>query len=192
MLISSTPATPSPPSNLPLALQPRMQPSHRRRFLIHKRLHPKADAIHPLPQQLGQRLVRKLPRRTLQRNLSVVSNVELTTQFLKDQPKLRARQQARSSTAKVNSVHRPSQTRSNPLRRYSRRVNLHTHARDIMLHPISRKHPRGKVAESTLGLAEWNRDVDAGRSSHVRETSSLQLFHGDSFPRPNRSPGPRI
>ena len=72
----------------------RMQTAHGRRLPINKGLHTKADAVHSLPQQLSQRLLSKLSRRALQRDLGISRQAELTPQTLKYLAKLRPSQQA--------------------------------------------------------------------------------------------------
>src|SRR5258705_10313780 len=133
---------------------------------VHERLHAEADAVHPLLQKFVERLVRELPRRALQRNLSITGNVELSSQMLEYLPELLRRQQARRATAKVNRVYRSGQNGCNVLRSGLRCSNLLAEAVYILPHPFRTEDSRGEVAEGALCLAERNRDVDANRSSH--------------------------
>ncbi len=167
---------------LRLALLLRVKPANGRGFSVHKRLHTETDTVHPLLQEFVKRFVGELTRCAFERNLSIVGQVELSTQMVEYLPELPRRQQTRGSTAKVNRVHISRQGGSrqngrNILRSSSRCPDLPTEAVYILLHPFRAEDSRGEVAEGALCLAERNRDVDANRSSHSNDMPSLQLFH---------------
>src|ERR1700756_211407 len=90
--------------NLRVALCFCVETSNCGTLAIDKGLNAKTDPVHSLPQQLVQRLSRKLARRALKRDLRAVGNIELAAQMLEYLPKLRRRKQTRGSTAEVDGV----------------------------------------------------------------------------------------
>src|SRR5258708_6238144 len=152
-----------------------VQSANRSGLAVHKRLHAEADAIHPLPQQFVERLVRKLYRRTLERNLCVAGNIELPAQMLKDLSELLPRQQAWRSTPKVNGIDSLRQRGRNVLRSGARSPNLIAQPVHILLHPFRTEDPRSEVAEGALRLTERNRDVDATSSCHFQQNALTSI-----------------
>ncbi len=146
--------------NLRLASLRCMQPAHRSRLRIHKRLNPEADAIHSLRHRFVERRLRHLPRRALQRHLGPCRNRKLFTKRRKDPAQMNRLQQTRRPTAKVDRIDSSRQLCPQLRGPHPSSSDLRNQPIDVAIHPLQPKRPRGEVAERTLRLAERHRDID--------------------------------
>src|ERR1700676_5827 len=83
-----------------------VQTANRRRFLIHKRLHSEADAVHTASQQSFQDARGQCTRSALNRNLRLRTYIALRSDGREDSLQLRRFEHRRRPAAQVNGIYR--------------------------------------------------------------------------------------
>src|SRR5262249_34855663 len=153
------------PSDVSERLLARVQPRHRSRFLVHKRLHPEAHTVYAAVLERGDDLFRQRARGAFHCDLGVAPDQEILAQRHEESLQLIRRKQAGRTAAEINGIGRLRKLGAVLGGNCTGRAGVGNQPVDVLAHLRRRKHAGGKVAVRALGAAERNRNVDAKKHS---------------------------